>query len=190
MENSASACYRSTPYYLLPEIESTAYTSSVTGEYIFAPYSEGLSYPEEAEDITYTPLLVTSDQAVSKTDVANAETSELEDGDFAGPFTIALAAEQDVDDDNTMKLVVFGSTEMLTDNADSIVSGRNVSMFSDVLGQLAGDDGESTGCHSSQGVYAWNDYGYVTRNAVGGLAGNGHPADLLIVTGVVILAGR
>ena len=37
--SSASACYRSTPYYLLPEIESTAYTSSVTGGYIFAPVS-------------------------------------------------------------------------------------------------------------------------------------------------------
>ena len=190
MENSASACYRSTPYYLLPEIESTAYTSSVTGGYIFAPYSEGLSYPEESEDITYTPLLVTSDQAVSKTDVANAETSELEDGDIAGPFTIALTAEQDVDDDNTMKLVVFGSTEMLTDNADSIVSGRNVSMFSDVLGQLAGDDGESTG------VIPVKEYtlGTITVTSlgtlIGGLAATVILPILLIVTGVVIWAVR
>ena len=190
MENSASACYRSTPYYLLPEIESTAYTSSVTGAYVFAPYSEGLSYPEEAEDITYTPLLVTSDQAVSKTDMANAETSELEDGDIAGPFTIALTAEQDVDDDNTMKLVVFGSTEMLTDNADSIVSGRNVSMFSDTLGQLAGDDGESTG------VIPVKEYtlGTITVTSlgtlIGGLAATVILPILLIVTGVVIWAVR
>ena len=162
----------------------------MTGGYIFAPYSEGLSYPEESEDITYTPLLVTSDQAVSKTDVANAETSELEDGDIAGPFTIALAAEQDVDDDNTMKLVVFGSTEMLTDNADSIVSGRNVSMFSDVLGQLAGDDGESTG------VIPVKEYtlGTITVTSlgtlIGGLAATVILPILLIVTGVVIWAVR
>ena len=173
MHQHATGVHRN---YLLPEIESTAYTSSVTGGYIFAPYSEGLSYPEESEDITYTPLLVTSDQAVSKTDVANAETSELEDGDIAGPFTIALAAEQDVDDDNTMKLVVFGSTEMLTDNADSIVSGRNVSMFSDVLGQLAATTESRRASFRSRSIRL-NDYGYVTGNADRRTCGNGYPAD-------------
>ena len=95
-----------------------------------------------------------------------------------------------MDDGNTMKLVVFGSTEMLTDNADSIVSGRNVSMFSDVLGQLAGDDGESAG------VIPVKEYtlGTLTVTSLGTLIG-GLTATvilpiLLIVTGVVIWAVR
>lgn len=40
MENDSSYYYNNIPYYLLPEVESSDYTSSVSGKYIFAPYSE------------------------------------------------------------------------------------------------------------------------------------------------------
>lgn len=92
MENDSSYYYNNIPYYLLPEVESNDYTSSVSGKYIFAPYSEAFSYDGSSDDVTYTALLQTTDKAVSKIDADNATTSEKEDGDIEGPFTIALAA--------------------------------------------------------------------------------------------------
>lgn len=137
MENDRSCYYQGTPYYLLPQVASTGYTTSVTGGYIFAPYSEGISYGENTEELTYTPLLTTSDSAVSKTDAANASTSEMEEGDVAGPFALAVAAERSVDENTTARLIVTGSTELFTDGADQVVSGNNSAMFTDLLGNMA-----------------------------------------------------
>ena len=96
MENDSSYYYNNIPYYLLPEVESNDYTSSVSGKYIFAPYSEAFSYDGSSDDVTYTALLQTTDKAVSKIDADNATTSEKEDGDIEGPFTIALAAARSI----------------------------------------------------------------------------------------------
>lgn len=76
MENDSSYYYNNIPYYLLPEVESNDYTSSVSGKYIFAPYSEAFSYDGSSDDVTYTALLQTTDKAVSKIDADNATTSE------------------------------------------------------------------------------------------------------------------
>ena len=53
MENDKSYYYSNTPYYLLPDVNSSAYTSSVSGSYIFAPYSEAITYGA----VSYTHLL-------------------------------------------------------------------------------------------------------------------------------------
>ena len=139
MENDRNYYYGDRTYYLLPMVESTDYTASVKNKYIFAPYSEGISYPEDTEDTVYTVLLQTSTDAVSKVDVANATTSKLEDGDIAGPFAVAVAAQKNMGDDVTSDIVVIGSSMLLTDDADQIVSGSNVSMFTDILSALTGD---------------------------------------------------
>lgn len=144
MENNPSYYYSGTPYYLLPEVESTEYTSSVSGNYIFTPYSEAVSYGEDTDEITYTVLLSTSESAVSKTDVANASTSELEDGDLQGPFALAVAMEC-VEDENTMsRMIVTGSVEMFTDSANQIVSGNNSSMFTDMIAAVTDDSSLAT----------------------------------------------
>ena len=96
MENDSSYYYNNIPYYLLPEVESNDYTSSVSGKYIFAPYSEAFSYDGSSDDVTYTALLQTTDKAVSKIDADNATTSEKEDGDIDGPFNLAVAVEEPV----------------------------------------------------------------------------------------------
>lgn len=136
MENNQSYYYGGTPYYLLPEVESTSYTSSAAAGYIFAPYSEAVSYGENTDSITYTPLLMTSDASVSKTDAANAATFAMEDGDIAGPFALAVAAECNIDEDTTATLLVTGSIELFTDGADQIVSGNNSTMFTEMIGAL------------------------------------------------------
>ena len=136
MENDKSYYYSNAPFYLLPTVNSSPYTDSVSGSYIFAPYSEGISYGENTDDVTYTSLLETTDDAVSKTDAANAQTSAYEEGDIQGPFSVAVAMEKTIGEDTTAKVVVVGSVQMFTDSADEVVSGNNSSMFTDIISQL------------------------------------------------------
>lgn len=136
MDNNQNYYYAGTPYYLLPDVEVTDYTSSVTNSYIFAPYSEGISYGEGTEDISYVPLLITSEDAVSKTDSANATTSEFEEGDIAGPLSLSVAMEYQAENGGTARMVVSGSTKMYADSADTIVSGNNSELFTDIISQM------------------------------------------------------
>ena len=99
---------------------------------------------EDTDDTTYTALLETTDKAVSKTDAVNATTSELEEGDAAGPFAVAVAMEKTIDEDTVAKVVVAGSVEMFADSADQIVSGNNSAMFTDIIAQMVGDSDLAT----------------------------------------------
>lgn len=190
MENDKSYYYSNTPYYLLPDVNASAYTSSVSGSYIFAPYSEGVAYGEDTDDITYTSLLNTTEKAVSKTDAANATTSELEDGDIEGPFSIAVAMEKTIDENTMAKVIVAGSVEMFSDAADQIVSGNNSSMFTDIISEMVGESELSTS------VIATKDYTLSTIT-VDAAAGTMYGLCimivipfLLIVFGIVIWAAR
>lgn len=149
--------YYQQPYYLLPDIASSNLTTSASGGYVFAPSAMGMTYPknedstesvDSTEDttgqITYTPLLTTSDDAYVKQDVANLTTLDKEDGDINGPFTIGLDVQQKVDDDNTTELIIYSCQMMFTDDADQMVSGNNSALFSDAITNLVSDSGEST----------------------------------------------
>ncbi len=135
--------YYQNPFYLLPYAESSAYTVSVGSSYIFAPFVQGIILPENSDTVTYTPILTTSEEAVAKADTANATTYAFEEGDVKGPFTIAAAAEKTVDDTTKGRLVVFGSSEILGESADTMVSGSNSAMFSDTMTNMAAT-GEDT----------------------------------------------
>ena len=143
IEGDASYYYQN-QLYLLPEIESTSLTSSVYGQYyIFAPYSQGILAEEQDEDsvLTLTPLLTTSDSAYSKVNISTAETAEKEDDDIDGPFYVGIFAEESVTDEDTSetvetKLAVFGSTYLFTADADSMVSGANTLLFTDVFNEM------------------------------------------------------
>lgn len=139
-----SARYYQNPFYLLPEVASSSYTASVGQNYIFAPFVRGISVPESSEDITYTALLSTSAQAVSKTNTASAKTFAYEEGDIEGPFTIAAAAEKTTDGEISGRLVVYGSDQIFSDSADQMVSGSNSGMFADILSAFVDTDGMST----------------------------------------------
>lgn len=152
MDNDSSYNYSNIPYYLLPKIASSDYTTNSSTGYIFAPYSVGLTYGEDNDNTTYTSLLDTTEKSLSKTDLENFKSYEYEDGDVEGPFSVALAVEQKVDDDNTTKLVVCGSLKLLSDEADEVVSGNNVKFFTDITNQLIGDT------ESATSVIATKDY--------------------------------
>lgn len=164
-ENDAQHYYKmGGPFYLLPDVNSSDYTSNIGGNYVYVPATLGISYPdsstedtddgseEEAADsnaeasddsgednkVTYTSLIDTTEQSVSKNNPNDMSDYGLEDGDDQGPFSIGLAVEQTVDDDHTTQLVVFGSSYIFSDDASQLTS-NNTTLFDDVTTKLVGE---------------------------------------------------
>ena len=159
-ENDAQHYYKmGGPFYLLPDVNSSDYTSNIGGNYVYVPATLGITYPDpdaetdssstDTEDgsaatdsndnkITYTSLIDTTDQSVAKNDPNNMSDYAFEDGDDKGPFSIGLAVEQTVDDDNTTQLVVFGSPYIFSNDASQLTS-NNITLFDDVTTKLIGE---------------------------------------------------
>lgn len=93
LEGDSSMCYQQ-PTYLLPEVAYDSLTNGVAGKkYIFMPYAQGIT-SQETEGVSITPLLTTSASSYSKTDINQAQTVNMEDGDAAGPFDVGVHAER------------------------------------------------------------------------------------------------
>lgn len=133
-----AAYYYQNPFYLLPYVEVTEMTTEITGNTsVFMPFATGLRH-DAFEDGSGGDILSSSGLAVAKTHYKTATTYEKEDGDIEGPFSLGCYV---VTDGGGM-LAVFGSAEMFTDNADSMVAGRNAKLFSGTVARMAGDDTE------------------------------------------------
>ena len=136
------------PLYLLPNVNSSSYTGSLSGGYVYLPISLGIHYPQnsttddtestEESKTTYTSLLDTSDDAVAKNNPNSMQDYGYEDGDDKGPFSVGLAVEDKVDDDHTTQLVVFASPYVFSDDASQMTT-NNASLFSDVIGNMITD---------------------------------------------------
>lgn len=127
--------------YLLPNQASSTYTSGTVGEkYLFLPYAQGLLLPETDPDgVSYEEFLYTSDSAYSKTDLTNSEELTKAEGDIDGPFTLGVEATKELDS-GTATMVVYGCEQMFTDDADSIVSGANKTVFTNTFSGMAKHD--------------------------------------------------
>ena len=136
------------PLYLLPNVNSSSYTGSLSGGYVYLPVSLGIHYPQEGttddtestqeSKTTYTSILDTSDDAVAKNNPNSMQDYGYEDGDDKGPFSVGLAVEDKVDDDNTTQLVVFASPYVFSDEASQMTT-NNASLFSGVIGNMITD---------------------------------------------------
>lgn len=135
-ENDAQHYYNmGGPFYLLPEVNSSSYTGSIGGSYIYIPASMGITFPESSETITYTSLMDTTDRAVSKSDPNQMQDYQYEKGDIEGPFSVGLAVEENVDDENTTQLLVFASPYIFAEEASQMTVDNSV-LFSDAISNL------------------------------------------------------
>ena len=143
--------YYQNPFYLLPNVEVTEATADVEGKMsIFSPFSVGLTHEQEGEDspFLYTDLMTTSKKSISKSGYGSAdemaeETSvatevKKEAGDPEGPFVVGLQ----VDGNDGGQLFVLGSSYLLTDASDAMVSYRNSHLFEEICSVMipADDD--------------------------------------------------
>lgn len=130
-----TSMYYQNPAYLLPEVEYDTVTDGLTGKYIFMPYAQAVTV-EEREDITVDSLLTTSDSAISKTDLANAQSYEKEEGDLEGPFNLAVCAQRQLDEGSAV-LYLFASGDLFTDNANSMVADANLTLFNNTTAAMS-----------------------------------------------------
>ena len=149
LEGSSDHYLPNYPYYLLPNINYSDYTSDVTSRYVLMAFAEGMTETAagtesgEGEDssLNYESLLTTSSEAYSKVNL-ESENLGMEEGDIAGPFDLGVVVTKTLDDGNEAKLIVFSSETLLDEQVDAMVSGGNSTLFMNVLSQLA--DHEST----------------------------------------------
>ncbi len=129
--------YYSSPYYLLPTVGISTYTSGIYNTYyIFAPYAQGIMIEDEtAEDIAYTTLLSTSADAFSKIGIENLEDFEKAEEDIDGPFAIGVEAVKTLEEGEAT-LVVYGCEQLFTDNANAMVSGANQMLFTNTISEF------------------------------------------------------
>ena len=130
------------PYYLLPDIQSSAYTSDVSSRYVLLAFAQGMTEAADiSEDLTYESLLTTSAKSYSKTNL-ESENLEQEAADITGPYDLGAVVTKTIDENVEAKLIVFSSETLLDEQVDSMVSGGNSTLFLNVMSQLV--DHEST----------------------------------------------
>lgn len=130
MDNDLNHMYNNVACYLLPDVLDSDYTSDITNGYVFAPFAVGINIDESNSAYEYSNLLMTSADSVAKTNLETLETSEYEVGDATGPFSIAVAVT-DVNSNGT--LFVFGTIDLMSDEANEIVAGSNLELFNAII---------------------------------------------------------
>jgi len=133
LEGNPDYYYR-TPYYLLPEVGYADYTSGHYGSYyVFAPFAQGLLIEnEEADGMSYNTFLSTSDSAFAKSSLADMESVEKAEGDTDGPFAIGVEAVKTLENGEAT-LVAYSSEQMFTEDASAMVSGANLTLFTNTV---------------------------------------------------------
>lgn len=130
------------PYYLVPTVNSTDVTYDVasSGYYILAPHAQGIQKLDEIRDtLTIESLLVTSDQAYSKTNM-NSTQIEKEAGDIDGPFDLGVSITETLDDEKETKIVYYSTSAILDSQVNQMVSGGNYQLILSSLQWMTGSE--------------------------------------------------
>lgn len=141
LEGNSDCYYGQIPYLLFPKVKDDEMTQNISDSVVFAPYAQGLIYDDTIRDISYTPLLETSEASYNKacgqTELEVETDFGKKEEDQEGPFVIAARAEKAVDNDRISGCVVVAVELFFTEDADSIVPGNHVKMFGNIIGALA-----------------------------------------------------
>lgn len=95
----------------------------------------------DTQDVTYTDLLTTSDNAYVQTSGVSADNLEYARSadDETGTYVLGVKAEKTAGDTTSIG-IIFSSVYALSDSADVMVSGSNASLFSGAVSAVSGDD--------------------------------------------------
>ena len=140
-----------TPYFLLPDIASHAITTPLTdgGYRVLLPISQGLTVADDLRDtLSVTKLLTTSASAFAKAAGYDLTTYEKEERDVNGPFALAVAISDTVDDGITSDIVWVSSAALVDDQTNTQVSGGNQDFFLNALGYLCQAEQSSLSIHA------------------------------------------
>lgn len=115
-------------HYLVPVIESHEITSPLitAKEKILLPYALGIKQLEsKPETVTIESLLSSTDSSYGKYLTSNTSSTEKEAKDTDGPFDLAVAVTDTVDENTKSKIILTASDYLLDDSANQTVAGGN-----------------------------------------------------------------
>ena len=100
-------------------------TQNLTQNYIvILPQARSLSISSQPENVTATPIIMTTEQSWGETELVSGQTPEFADGvDFPGPLNLAVAAENS---STGGRVVVFGNSIFATDEAFDAFGNGNI----------------------------------------------------------------
>lgn len=124
------------PYILMPDMASSGITDPLIDEgyYTILPLAQGLTVGT-AENATVTELLTTTSDSFSKVAGYDLTTYDKEDGDIAGPFTLAVSIETA----GAGNIIWFSSAVFLDDVYNAYSSGANVDLAMNAISSLVGE---------------------------------------------------
>lgn len=131
------------PYYLVPNINSTDFTSDLISEnrYILMPAAQAITTLDSYRDsLTIKPVLSTSESAYIKQNVENMQTYEKEDGDKEGEFQLGVAISEAISDEKETQLVYYSSSSLIDESTDQQISGNNSELILKSLGWMCEND--------------------------------------------------
>jgi len=137
-EGDGNMSIRNANYYLLPTIYYHEATIPLinNGFKVLMPYAQGLLPTEQhRSSLTLTRLLTTSDKAYNKANGWNVTTTEWEEGDTIGEYTVAYAVTESVSAGDT-QIMWYATSAFLDETNDGWVGGANMDMFLNSLGYL------------------------------------------------------
>lgn len=143
VEGSDSNYLFPAPINLLPEYGSHEITSPLSegGYYMCLPLAQGLIVGEAPRDtVSVTELLTTSDSAYSKLSGYTMSTYEKEDGDIDGPFALAVAITETLEDGGETDIIWVSSAYLLDDSTNASISGGNEDFFLNCINWLCGSE--------------------------------------------------
>ena len=125
--------------YLLPYVKTNDVTSGMNqGLYVFSPVSHGVVCPESGENgWTYTALLSTSVNAYAMQDYASAQVAQKGENDPAGPFDVAVAAENQ---DTGSRVVWCGCPNLLFSQMNQATAGGNAQFLGSIVNWFTGEE--------------------------------------------------
>lgn len=146
--------YYSSRSMILPDIGEHDITAAIRrgGYFVMTPVSMPIfEKANHRESLTITPLLQSTKESYIKENFDDRTTDEKENGDQAGPFSIAVAAE-DLHGDKATQLVWIGTSFILDDTINTAVSGTNNDFILGCLGWMTGSE-SAISIHSKSVVY-------------------------------------
>ena len=140
VEGDAAHCLYGYSYYLLPDHAFTTESAALDGldptDYLLLQMAQGIRI-EAADGVTAEPLLTTSAAAYSKAAGYDMTTTEREEGDIDGPFSLAVYAREEASgaeviwlgcsnmDDEALYLSVPANCDFLVGCAASLAGQRS-----------------------------------------------------------------
>ncbi len=133
--------YKELPYYLMPVVLDEELTKDLydNQRLLLLAQCRGLTIAGDYDEdhITVTPLMMTSDQAYSKVDVASMETMERENGDIDGPFCLAALAEKELENGALSKVIAVGTEYIVDSDLNDYTSDANYQFLLNCITTLA-----------------------------------------------------